>query len=378
MADDARWMGEAIALARQGLGHVEPNPPVGCLLIRDGRVIGQGFHRRFGDSHAEVEALNDAKTRAEDAQGATAYVTLEPCCHHGKTPPCAEALVAARVARVVVAVTDPFPAVSGGGIERLREAGIRVDVGIGATKATSLLAPYLKRVRSGRPWVIAKWAMSIDGKIATASGESQWITGEAARAAVHQLRARVDAIGVGAGTVYADDPLLTARLPQGEVPPRRAMRVVYARHRLPRETHQLVQTSREVPTVVLGAATREMEHRKRLEELGVRVVACESEDPVEIIHQSLDVMGKGEYPFDLPLTNLMLEGGQELLGNFALANEIDECHVFVGARLIGGSRAPGPMGDFRIRRILDAWNLKRENVEVFGDDVRIVYQREPA
>ncbi|EMB16219.1 Riboflavin biosynthesis protein RibD [Rhodopirellula europaea 6C] len=207
-AEDIRWMTEAIELASQGRGKVEPNPPVGCVLVRDSVCIGRGYHQRFGGPHAEVEALADC----DDATGATAYVSLEPCCHHGKTPPCADALIRAKVARVVVSVVDPFDQVDGGGIDRLRSAGIEVVTGIAKEAGEELLAAYLKRIRTGMPWVIAKWAMSLDGRIATQTGESKWITGPASRGAVHELRASVDAIAVGLGTVIADNPLLTVRL----------------------------------------------------------------------------------------------------------------------------------------------------------------------
>ncbi|GAF88580.1 unnamed protein product, partial [marine sediment metagenome] len=205
---DHRMMARAIALARRGEGHVEPNPMVGCVIVRNRRSIGEGYHRRFGGPHAEIEALL-ACTR--DPQGATVYVSLEPCCHHGKTPPCTDALIAARVARVVVAARDPNPVVRGRGIRRLRTAGIDVETGVLEGEAAEVLAPYATRVRLYRPFVIAKWAQSLDGKLATRTGHSQWISCEASRRRVHRLRARVDAILVGCGTVLADDPLLTAR-----------------------------------------------------------------------------------------------------------------------------------------------------------------------
>ena len=187
---------------------MEPNPLVGCVIAHGARVLGEGWHERFGGPHAEVAALAAA---GPAARGATAYVTLEPCCHYGKTPPCSEALVAAGLARVVVAQADPFPQVAGGGLAQLRAAGIAVEVGLLEAAARQLNAPYLKLVTQGRPWVIAKWAMTLDGRIATQTGSSQWISNAASRAMVHRLRGRVDAILVGRGTAAADDPLLTAR-----------------------------------------------------------------------------------------------------------------------------------------------------------------------
>ncbi len=205
---DASHMARALELAARGEGWVEPNPMVGCVIMRDGEIVGEGYHQRFGGPHAEVKALQLAGPRAA---GADVYVTLEPCCHHGKTPPCTQALIAAGVRRVVVAQSDPFAQVAGQGCAELAQAGIDVETGLLETEARQLNAPYLKLVASGRPWIIAKWAMTLDGKMATASGDSRWISCEASRAIVHRIRGRVDAIMVGRNTAATDDPLLTAR-----------------------------------------------------------------------------------------------------------------------------------------------------------------------
>lgn len=206
-----RWhMRRALELAARGQGAVEPNPMVGCVIARGAEIIGEGFHRRFGQAHGEVEALQMAGDRAA---GATLYVTLEPCCHHGKTPPCTKAVLAAGVARVVVAAGDPFPEVHGGGMAELRAAGLDVELGVLEDEARRLNAPYLKLIETGRPWIIAKWAMTLDGKIATATGDSRWISNAQSRETVHRLRGRMDAILAGRGTTAKDDPLLTARPP---------------------------------------------------------------------------------------------------------------------------------------------------------------------
>ncbi|MDZ7615653.1 MAG: bifunctional diaminohydroxyphosphoribosylaminopyrimidine deaminase/5-amino-6-(5-phosphoribosylamino)uracil reductase RibD, partial [Patescibacteria group bacterium] len=206
-----RWhMSRALELAARGQGFVEPNPMVGCVIARGAELIGEGWHRRYGGPHAEIEALHLAGPRAA---GATMYVTLEPCCHHGKTPPCTEAILRAAPARVVIAQRDPFPAVAGKGIARLQAAGIQVDVGLAEAEARELNAPYLKLLGTGRPWVMAKWAMTLDGKLATRTAESQWISGPESREIVHQLRGRVDAVIVGRGTAEHDNPALTARPP---------------------------------------------------------------------------------------------------------------------------------------------------------------------
>src|SRR3954466_722160 len=219
MHDEWSWMERALALAERGRGAVEPNPLVGAVVVRDGTCVGEGWHQRYGGPHAEVHALAAA---AEAARGATLYVTLEPCCHFGKTPPCTDAVLAAGVRRVVASMADPFPRVAGGGLDRLRAAGLEVEVGLLEDEARRLNAPYLKRLTTGLPYVTAKWAMTLDGKTAVASGDSRWISGPRSRALVHELRGRMDAILVGIGTALADDPLLTARPPG----PRVACRVV--------------------------------------------------------------------------------------------------------------------------------------------------------
>ena len=205
---DLDSINRALELAARGRGLVEPNPLVGAVVVRDGRIVGEGWHEKFGQAHAEVNALNQA---GEQARGATLYVTLEPCRHQGKTPPCTDAILRAGIRRVVASMHDPFPAVAGQGFSILQEAGVDVAIGIGGPAARQLNAPYLTLLRAGRPWIHGKWAMTLDGKIASVTGSSQWITSEASREKVHKLRGRMDAIIVGRGTLIADDPLLTAR-----------------------------------------------------------------------------------------------------------------------------------------------------------------------
>ena len=234
---------------------------VGAVVAAGGSIVGEGFHGRFGEAHAEVEALAAAGAAA---RGATLYVTLEPCCHHGKTPPCTEAVVAAGIARVVIAARDPFPAVNGGGIAALRAAGIAVEAGLCEREALRLTAPFRTLVEAKRPWVIAKWAMSLDGRMATASGESRWISSAESRAIVHRLRGRVDAIVVGIGTALADDPLLTARPDDGAATPRQLVRIVLDSHaRLP-PASRLVQTAREHPLLVAVGPEAPAERRQTL------------------------------------------------------------------------------------------------------------------
>ncbi|MEM9316944.1 MAG: bifunctional diaminohydroxyphosphoribosylaminopyrimidine deaminase/5-amino-6-(5-phosphoribosylamino)uracil reductase RibD, partial [Pseudomonadota bacterium] len=314
---DQHWMQRAIDLSRKGEGHVEPNPMVGCVLTRDNVVIGEGYHAAFGGPHAEVVALRSC----DNPLGATAYVTLEPCCHHGKTPPCADALIAAGVARVVIATGDPFPRVSGGGIKLLRDAGVTVEIGTLASEAESVLAPFLKRVVTGLPWVIAKWAMSIDGRIATRFGESQWITGPEARADVHRVRGRVDTIITGMGTVASDDPLLTARPPG----PRVATRAIVCRNRLPDPSAKLILTAAEVETVIAVPPSLAGQATRVLGETSARVQTIEE---APLITGLLRQLGSHE------ATNVVLECGSELMASFFEQNLIDEFHVYIGRKAI--------------------------------------------
>lgn len=383
-AADARWMRLALQLAAQGEGLVEPNPMVGCVLVRDEQLIGQGYHARFGGPHAEVAALADCF----DARDATAYVTLEPCCHYGKTPPCAEALLVAGVSRVVVALEDPFPRVAGGGLRTLRHAGIAVTTDVLREEAAELLAPYLKRVTTGRPWVIAKWAMSMDGRIATSTGQSQWITGPLARHQVHRLRGRMDGIAVGMGTVLADDPQLTVRTESGEAvrrvpgegglpsPPARVpVRLIFCRRRLPDLQSQLVQTAGEVPTWVIAGPGLPAADLARLADHDVEIWSAESAGPVEMIGEALQMLASESNAAGLPMTNLLVEGGGELLGNFAAGGHLDEVHLYLGPLVIGGRAAPGPVGDPGVTDLSDASRWRLLGHESFGEDVRLVYQR---
>ncbi len=364
---DQHFMRAALQLALQGQGSVEPNPMVGCLIVRDGKVIGQGFHRKFGGHHAEVEALRSIKPPA-DARGATAYVTLEPCCFQGKTPPCSKALIDAGLARVVVAMPDPFPQVDGGGLRQLRDAGIEVSVGLLRADAEVVVAPYLKRVRTGLPWVIAKWAMTIDGKIATRTRQSQWITGKSSRQAVHGLRGRVDAIVVGMGTVTADDPQLTSRLDESEVS-RLATRVVFCRNRIPSLESQLAKTAASVPVLLVAGSKVDPANLAPLQAAGVEAINVPTDDPIEMVQLGLVELGARG------MTNVMLEGGGELIGSFLEADQIDECHVYIGPKLFGGSDALGPIAGPGIGQISEAWTAKLVSVDQFDDDFRAIYRK---
>jgi diaminohydroxyphosphoribosylaminopyrimidine deaminase / 5-amino-6-(5-phosphoribosylamino)uracil reductase len=353
---DALYMARALELAGRGLGHVEPNPLVGCTIVRDGEVVGEGWHRRFGGPHAEIEALDVAGSAAA---GATMYVTLEPCAHHGKTPPCTQAIKRAGIRRVVAAMVDPFPAVSGRGLAELNAAGLEVSAGLGADEARQLIAPYLKLVETNRPWTIAKWAMTLDGKIATHAGHSRWISGTAAQHIVHRLRGRVDAILVGIGTALADDPLLTAR-PIGA---RAATRIILDTHaRLP-SASQLVRTARDVPVLVAVGEPAPAADIARLTGLGCEVVCCPGKDHAARLDFLLAELGRRR------MTNLLVEGGGQVLGSLLDLNQIDEVQVFIAPKLFGGQTAPSPVAGFGRALIEDRAQLEEVRVETVGPDI---------
>jgi len=355
---DSEVMQRAITLARRGEGFVEPNPLVGCVIVGEGQVVGEGWHQRFGGPHAEIEALRAA---GERARGATLYVTLEPCCHHGKTPPCTEAVIAAGIRRVIAAMSDPFPQVAGGGLAQLADAGITVETGLHEAEARALNAPYLKLLATGRPWVIAKWAMTLDGKLATRTGDSQWISSPASRAVVHRLRSRVDAIVVGRGTAERDDPLLTARLENAQ-PPRVSTRIVLDSHASLRTDSQLVRTARQYPTLIAAGPDAD---ESRLTAAGCEVLRLGQSAPVERLHALLAELGRRR------MTNILVEGGSEVLGAFFDAKQIDEVHVFIAPKLIGGAIARSPLGGGGIAAVAQALLLKQLLVRELEGDVYV-------
>jgi diaminohydroxyphosphoribosylaminopyrimidine deaminase / 5-amino-6-(5-phosphoribosylamino)uracil reductase len=358
-AEIDRWhLERTLELAIQGQGSVEPNPMVGCVIARGAEIIGEGWHRKFGGLHAEAEALRVAGPRAA---GATMYVSLEPCCHHGKTPPCTDSIIAAGIRRVVAAMRDPFPLVAGGGLAQLEAAGIEVAVGQLEAEARRLNAPYLKLVEWGRPWVIAKWAMSLDGKIATHTGESQWISNEASRAVVHKIRGRVDAIIVGRETVLRDDPQLTAR-PAG---PRTALRIVLDTNALLSRETQIVRTARESPVLVVVSGKSPADGRARLEDAGCEVLVCSGETHAQRLREMLDELGRRH------LTNVLVEGGGRVLGSLLDLREIDEAHVFIAPKFIGGLGAPGPIAGEGLAALADALKLDSPAIELLDGDVYV-------
>ena len=363
---DEYWMQRAVELAARGRGSVEPNPLVGCVIVASSpdapaaeRQIGAGWHQRFGGAHAEIEALRSVA--ADDLpllSNATLYVTLEPCCHHGKTPPCVDALIARGIRRVVMAQRDPFPAVDGGGIARLQASGITCELGILEAAARHLNAPYLTRVTQARPWFIAKWAITLDGKIATHTGHSRWISQPASRALVHELRGRVDAIVVGRGTVERDDPLLTAR-PAG---PRIAHRVVLDRQARLSTDRQLVRTARDVPTLLVVEPSAPEDRLALLRAAGCEVWCNQaSGTPSELPELAAEMARRG-------WTNVLLESGPTLLGAFHDAQFIDEVHVFIAPKIVGGATAPAAIGGIGITPMTSALSLVNPRWQIVDGD----------
>ncbi len=326
-------MRRALALAACGRGTVEPNPMVGAVLVRDGRIIGEGRHLRFGGPHAEAEALSAAAAAGQDARGATAYVTLEPCGAFAgkKTPPCVEALIAAGVARAVVAMPDPNPEVSGRSLGRLREAGIEVVTGVCEVEARKLLAGYVKLRTVGRPWVICKWAQTADGCLALPPGRGRWVSGEQARAWVHQLRGRCDGILVGVGTVLADDPLLTNRSGKGRQP----ARVVLDTGLRTSANSRLLQSAAESPVILVAPADAEEPAPELAGCAGVEILRVPSRGAGVDPGALLDELGRRQW------TYLLVEGGAKVLASFVVGGFADELVVFVSPdRAAGGPPLP--------------------------------------
>ena len=355
---DSWHMARALQLAAQGQGAVEPNPLVGCIIAHGAEIVGEGWHRRYGGPHAEIEALRIASNRA---QGATLYVTLEPCCHHGKTPPCTDAIIAAGIRRVVAAQRDPFAEVNGQGARTLEAAKITVEFGVGESEARRLNAPYLKLLTHQRAWVIGKWAMTLDGKLASRNGDSRWISNETSRRIVHELRGRVDAILVGSGTVRADDPLLTAR-PAG---PRTALRVVLDSRGAIEPGSQLVKTARDVPVLIAVTDSVLANRRRALEQAGCELFVVSGVNELERIDSLLAELGRRR------MTNILVEGGNRLLGAFFDAGAVDEAHVFIAPKLLGGSSALSPIGGQGSSKMSDSWRLESPQIRQLDGDVYV-------
>jgi len=358
---DARHLERAIELASTARGLTSPNPMVGAVIVKSGRVIGEGLHARAGEVHAERAALAACE---DDPAGSTLYVSLEPCCHQGLTPPCTDAIVEAGIARVVVASDDPTPKASGRGLGILRDEGVEVETADGdlAAAARLLNQPFRKHAQTGRPLVIFKSAMTLDGKVATRTGDSQWISGESSRARAHRWRADCDAVAVGIHTAVADDPLLTARL---EDVTRQPIRVVFdSEASLPLDS-QLVRSAQEAPVVVVCSRAAKRTATDGLRNAGVDVIVCTGQNEAARVSCGLGELGARG------IQSLLLEGGPHLAGIFLEAGEIDEARMFVAPIIVGGREAKGAIEAEGVELIGQAPRALATEVERIDDDVLI-------
>ena len=359
--DDA-LLARAIDLAQRGVGQVTPNPNVGAVVARDGEVVGEGWHEVFGGPHAEVNALRAA---GDAARGATLYVSLEPCCHEGKTPPCTDAIVQAGIARVVVASDDPSEKANGRGLGILRDEGVDVQMADGdlATKARLGNQAFRKHARTGRPWVLFKSAMTLDGKVATPTGDSKWISGEPSRERAHHWRAAVDAVAVGIGTALADDPQLTSRIEGAHRQPRRV--VFDSLARLPLDS-QLVRAAPEIPLVVVVSRAAPRHDTDALEATGADIIVAAGENEPARVRSALDQLGDVH-----EITSILLEGGPHLAGAFLDAVEIDEVRLFLAPILLGGRAARDPLEGEGVEKIADAVRALTLDCERIADDLLV-------
>ena len=356
--EDIEYMRRAMELAERGVGFTNPNPMVGAVIVKGGKVIGEGWHERCGEWHAERNAFKNCTVPAE---GATMYVTLEPCCHYGKTPPCTEAIIEHGIARVVVGMEDPNPLVAGKGIALLREAGIEVVCGVEEEALREQNRVFLKYISTKLPWVAMKTAMTLDGKIATRTGDSKWITGAEARAYVHELRHRFMAIVVGIGTAVADDPLLNCRIEGRGV--RQPIRVVVDSNARLSLDSQLVKTAGEYRTIVAHTRFAPEERVKALREAGVEMSLCKEKEGLVDVRNLLELLGQSG------VDSILLEGGGSLNYTFLAEGLVDELYAFIAPKIVGGMNAKTPVEGAGMEKMADAINLELENVLNIGHDV---------
>jgi diaminohydroxyphosphoribosylaminopyrimidine deaminase / 5-amino-6-(5-phosphoribosylamino)uracil reductase len=361
-ATDQAFLARAVELAEGGRGRTSPNPLVGAVIVRDGTVLGEGFHAELGGLHAERAAI--AAAGGQDLGGATLYVSLEPCCHTGRTPPCTDAILEAGIARVVVASDDPTEKAAGRGLGILRDEGVAVELADGdvAARARLLNQPFRKHARTGRPFVLFKSAMTLDGKVATRTGDSKWISGEASRRLSHHWRAEVDAVVVGIGTALTDDPQLTARI---EGVARQPRRIVFdSEARLPLDS-QLVRGAEEVPLTVVVTRAAPRTAVDALEVAGADVIVATGANEPDRVQNALVQLGAAG------VTSILLEGGPHLAGSFLDAGEVDEIRLFVAPVVLGGSSARDPLEGEGAERIAAAMRALSLDCSRSGEDVLI-------
>ena len=355
-----KYMARALDLAERGRGLTSPNPLVGAVIVNDGRIIAEGFHRRFGDAHAEVEALEQAN---ESARGSTMYVNLEPCCHYGKTPPCAGAIIKAGISKVVMAMEDPNPLVAGKGRAELESAGIAVEAGLLEERAKKLNEAFIKFATTGLPFFIAKAAMTLDGKIATRDGDSRWITGEQARDHVHWLRAGVDAVMVGSGTIEIDDPILTTRTAAGNG--RDAARIIVDGDAKLSPDRRVFGLESSAPTLVAVKTTAPQDRKSALSAAGAELIEVEEkEDKVDLAQLAKKLGERG-------IASVMIEGGGGLLAAAFEAGIVDKALFFIAPKIFGGEDAPTPVEGPGIVKVAEAIRFGDLHVRKIGEDILI-------
>ena len=363
MQEKEEYMKRALELARKGEGHTSPNPMVGCVVVKDGRIISEGYHEKYGEFHAERNALTRC---TEDTTGADLYVTLEPCCHQGKTPPCTDIIIEKKIARVFVGSMDSNPLMAGKGVQILRDHGIYVETGILDAECRKLNEVFYHYITTKTPFVVMKYAMTLDGKIACATGDSRWVTGETARAQVHRMRGRYRGIMVGIGTVLADDPMLNCRV-EGGVDPVRI--ICDSNLHIPTES-QIVKTASDIETIVACSqealeSERKQEKIRRLKEAGIQIIGTEGAHGVNLV----ELMKKlGEQNID----SILLEGGGTLNASALEDGIVNKVYAYIAGKLIGGMDARSPVEGMGIDRMADAITLKNMEIERLGDDFCIV------
>jgi len=357
-----KYMQIAIDLAKKGCGWVNPNPMVGAVIVKDNEIIGSGYHQKYGELHAERNAIADCKV---PITGATLFVTLEPCCHYGKTPPCTEAIIESGISKVVIGSKDPNVLVSGKGMAILKDHGIEVVTGVLTEECSELNQVFFHYIKKKTPFVVLKYAMTLDGKIATFTGKSKWITGETAREFVHQSRHRYAAIMVGVNTVIADDPLLTSRLPNTKNP----TRIICDTHLRVPLSSKIIQTAREIPTII-ATSCKDKEKIEQLTQFGCTLLQVPKENGCTDLKQLMRRLGEEH------IDSILLEGGSTL--NFsALENGIvNKVQAYIAPKIFGGETAKTPVGGIGINEVSQAFSLKNRKITILGDDILLEYDVE--
>ena len=371
---EEKYMRRAIELAKKGSGHVNPNPLVGAVIVRDGEIIGEGYHECYGQLHAERNAIANAKKRGNSLEGSTIYVTLEPCCHYGKTPPCTEAIIEEKIARVVVGSDDPNPLVSGKGFQMLREKGIEVIPHFLKEECGAMNHVFFHYIRTGTPYVAMKYAMTMDGKIACYTGDSKWVTGEESRAHVQTLRNHYKGIMAGIGTVLADDPMLNCRIEGGRDP----IRIIADSHlRIPMDS-QLVRTAGQQPLIVACLPDADEEKAAQLQEKGVEVLRIPGVTTADITEEQKEVISLPVLMKELgarKIDGILLEGGGQLNESALQAGIVDRLYCYIAPKIFGGAQAKTPVEGQGLTRAADAWQFNRIGMQEFGQDILLEYEK---